>query len=188
MQQSPRDNAYRNAWAGDLRSDDVGREVRVSGWVHRRRDHGGLVFIDLRQRSGLLQLVFHPGESFETAEALRPEHVLTARGAIVAREAQNVNPNIPTGEIELHVAEVEQLAHAETPPFQIDEDIEVDEMLRLQHRALDLRRDVMQETMALRHRIIKTMRDVLDERDFLDIETPILTRSRSEEHTSELQS
>jgi aspartyl-tRNA synthetase len=176
----PRDNGYRNAWAGDLRAGDVGRDVRVSGWVHRRRDHGGLIFIDLRDRSGLLQLVIHPGDGFDVAERLRPEHVLTARGSLVAREAGNVNPNIPTGEIELHVAEIEQLAHAETPPFPIDEDVEVDEMLRLKYRALDLRREAMQDVMALRHRIVKVMRDVLDERDFLEIETPILTKSTPE--------
>src|SRR4051795_9125527 len=178
--QPPRGNGYRDAWAGDLRASDVGRQVRVSGWVHRRRDHGGLIFIDLRDRSGLLQLVIHPRDGFDVAERLRPEHVLTARGSLVAREAGNVNPNIPTGEIELHVVEIEQLAHAETPPFPIDEDVEVDEMLRLKHRALDLRREAMQETIALRHRIIKVMRDVLDERDFLELETPILTRSTPE--------
>ena len=178
--QAPRGNHYRDAWAGDLRAGDVGRQVRVSGWVHRRRDHGGLIFIDRRDRSGLVQLVIHPGEGFDVAEALRPEHVLTAQGEVLAREAGNVNPNIPTGEVELHVAQIEQLAHADTPPFPIDEDVEVDEMLRLKYRALDLRREAMQETMALRHRIIKTMRDVLDERDFLDIETPILTKSTPE--------
>jgi len=177
---APRPNGFRDAWAGDLRASDVGKTVRVAGWVHRRRDHGGLIFIDLRDRTGIVQLVFHPGEGFDIAEALRPEHVLTASGEVVAREAANVNPNIPTGEIEISVASVEQLAHSETPPFPIDEDVEVDEMLRLQHRALDLRRGAMQEVMALRHTIIKTMRDVLSERDFLEIETPILTRSTPE--------
>jgi aspartyl-tRNA synthetase len=177
---APRANDFRDAWAGDLRAGDVGKTVRVAGWVHRRRDHGGLIFIDLRDRSGIVQLVVHPGEGFDVAEALRPEHVLTASGEVVAREATNVNPNIPTGEIEISVASIEQLAHADTPPFPIDEDVEVDEMLRLHHRALDLRREPMQEVIALRHTIIKTMRDVLSARDFLEIETPILTRSTPE--------
>ncbi len=179
--QEPRANGYRDAWAGDVRAVDVGREARVAGWVHRRRDHGGLIFIDLRDRSGLLQLVIHPGEGFDVAERLRPEHVLTARGELVAREPANVNPNIATGEIELRVAEIVALAESETPPFPLDDDsIEVDETLRLRHRALDLRRQAMQDVMALRHRVIKVMRDVLDKRDFLEIETPILTRSTPE--------
>ncbi|MFL5846945.1 MAG: aspartate--tRNA ligase [Solirubrobacteraceae bacterium] len=181
MRGAPRPNGFRDAWAGDLRAADVGREVRVSGWVHRRRDHGGLIFIDLRDRSGLLQLVIHPGEGFDVAERLRPEHVLTARGQLTAREPGNVNPNIATGEVELNVAEIEQIAESETPPFPLDDDsIEVDEVLRLRHRSLDLRRQAMQDVLALRHRIVKTMRDVLDERDFLEVETPILTKSTPE--------
>ena len=181
MRTAPRANGYRDAWAGDLRAGDVGRQVRVAGWVHRRRDHGGLIFIDLRDRSGILQLVIHPGDDFDVAERLRPEHVLTATGELTARESGNVNPNIATGEVELNVASLEQLAESETPPFPLDDDsIEVDEVLRLKHRALDLRRQAMQDVMALRHRIIKVMRDVLDERDFLELETPILTRSTPE--------
>src|SRR5207237_2765924 len=104
----PRPNQYRDAWSGELRASDVGREVRVAGWVHRRRDHGGLVFIDLRDRSGLLQLVFHPEsapEAHAAAHRLRSEHVITARGPVVEREAGNVNPSLPTGEVEVHVAE-----------------------------------------------------------------------------------
>src|SRR3954452_3314646 len=97
----PRANEYRDAWAGDLRAGDAGREVRVAGWVHRRRDHGGLIFIDLRDRSGLVQLVFHPGSSLDIAEELRPEHVLTARGAVAEREAANKNPNLETGDVEI---------------------------------------------------------------------------------------
>src|SRR5688572_110614 len=180
MQQPPRANAYRDAWAGELRSDRTGGEVRVAGWVHRRRDHGGLIFIDLRDRSGLVQLVFHPetsGAAFALAEALRPEHVLTARGTVVAREQENVNPNLPTGDIEVRVVEAERLATAETPPFPIDEEVELDEMLRMRNRALDLRRPVMQEALVLRHKVVQTMRRELEARDFIEIETPILTRS-----------
>jgi aspartyl-tRNA synthetase len=183
MKQPPRANAYRDAWAGDLRADRTDDEVRVAGWVHRRRDHGGLIFIDLRDRSGLLQLVFHPessGEAFKLAEALRPEHVLTARGTVVERDAANVNANLATGEIEVQVLDAERLAIAETPPFPIDEEVELDEMLRLKHRALDLRREPMQRAIKLRHDIVQTMRRELDARDFLEIETPILTRSTPE--------
>jgi len=183
MKVGPKANEYRDTWAGDLRGDDAGRAVRVAGWVHRRRDHGGLIFIDVRDRSGLVQLVFHPdtsGEAFAAAERLRSEHVISAAGEVVEREAQNKNPNIPTGGVEVSVSAMTVLAESETPPFPVDEDVEVDETLRLQNRAVDLRRDVMQRTLALRHRIVKTMRDVLDERDFLEVETPILTRSTPE--------
>ncbi|HEY4095119.1 MAG TPA: aspartate--tRNA ligase, partial [Baekduia sp.] len=188
MRQAPRANGFRDRWAGDLRATDAGSTVRIAGWVHRRRDHGGLIFIDLRDRSGLVQLVFHPGgegdpligEAFAAAERLRSEHVISVLGAVVDRDAQNKNPNIATGDIEVSVAEMVSLAEAETPPFPVDEDVEADEMLRLKHRAVDLRREPMQRMLALRHKIVKTMRDVLDERDFLEIETPILTRSTPE--------
>jgi len=179
----PAPNAYREAWCGELREADAGREVRVAGWVHRRRDHGGLIFIDLRDRSGLVQLVFHPdtsGAAFAVAEALRSEHVLSAAGEVVERDHGNVNDAIATGRIELRVSDAEVLATAETPPFPLDEDVEVDELLRMRHRALDLRREPMQRALELRHRAIATMRRLLDERDFLEIETPILTRSTPE--------
>jgi aspartyl-tRNA synthetase len=179
----PRPNPYRDAWAGELRADRVGDEVRVAGWVHRRRDHGGLIFIDLRDRSGLLQLVFHPetaAEAHALAETLRSEHVLTVRGRIVEREAGNVNPNLPTGEIELDVVEAERLAEAETPPFPVDEDGPVDELLRLKHRVIDLRRARMTGNMVLRHRVARAMRDYMNAYDFLEIETPMLTRSTPE--------
>jgi aspartyl-tRNA synthetase len=183
MRQAPRSNGFRDTWAGDLRAADADRTVRVAGWVHRRRDHGGLIFIDVRDRSGIVQLVFHPdlsGEAFAAAERLRSEYVISVSGQVVEREAQNKNPNIATGDIEVSVAEMSVLAEAETPPFPVDEDVEADEMLRLKHRAVDLRREPMQRTLELRHAIVKTMRDVLDERDFLEIETPILTRSTPE--------
>src|SRR4051812_4863196 len=183
MKIAPKANDFRDAWTGDLRGADAGRSVRVAGWVHRRRDHGGLIFIDLRDRSGIVQLVFHPdssGEAFAAAERLRSEHVITAFGEVVEREAGNKNPNIPTGDIEISVTAMTRLAEAETPPFPVDEDVEVDETLRLANRAVDLRREVMLRTLELRHKIVKTMRDVLDERDFLEVETPILTRSTPE--------
>ncbi|MEA2401184.1 MAG: aspartyl-tRNA synthetase [Thermoleophilaceae bacterium] len=179
----PRPNRYRDHWAGDLRAEQVGERPRVAGWVHRRRDHGGLIFIDLRDRSGLLQLVFRPEEAAEAHAAagrLRAEDVISVAGELVRREEGAVNPNLPTGEVELAVSEFDLLADAETPPFQIDEDEPVGEELRLRYRYLDLRKDRMRETMVLRHDVVKTIRDHLSERDFLEIETPILTRSTPE--------
>jgi len=183
VKNEPSPNQYRTKWAGDLRAADVGEAVRVAGWVHRRRDHGGLIFIDLRDRSGLLQLVFHPesaGEAFAAAHDLRSEAVISVAGTIVARAANTVNPALPTGKIELAVTELEVLATSLTPPFPIDEDVEVDETLRLRHRALDLRRDQMRDALVLRHEIVATIREHLYERDFLEIETPILTRATPE--------
>jgi aspartyl-tRNA synthetase len=180
---SPRPNSYRDAWCGQLTGERAGTYARVAGWVHRRRDHGGLIFIDLRDRSGIVQLVFHPDEAPEThrvAHRLRSEDVVTAAGAVARREPENVNPALPTGEIELVVAELELLADADTPPFPVEGGESVEENLRLRHRALDLRRSEMQEALALRHRVVTTMREVLNDRDFVEIETPDLTRSTPE--------
>jgi aspartyl-tRNA synthetase len=180
---SPRANLYRDAWAGELRSGDVDSTVRVAGWVHRRRDHGGLIFIDLRDRTGIVQLVFHPEtapDAHALAERLRPEHVVTAAGTIVRREEGNVNPKLETGEIELEVAEAETLAEAETPPFPVDEETPVDELLRLRHRVIDLRRAGMQHAMTVRHTVNRAIRDYLNAHDFLEMETPIMTRSTPE--------
>ncbi|HSD78403.1 MAG TPA: aspartate--tRNA ligase, partial [Solirubrobacteraceae bacterium] len=183
MKQQPRQNLYRDTWCGDLTAADAGRGVRVAGWVHRRRDHGGLIFIDLRDRSGIVQLVFHPessGEAFAAAERLRSEHVVSAAGEVVPREEGNVNPNLPTGEVEVSVAAMDVLAESETPPFPVDEETPVDETLRLTKRFIDLRRERMRDALVLRHDVVAAMRRVLDERDFLEIETPILTRSTPE--------
>ncbi len=180
---APSPNRFRDTWCGSLAAGDAGREVRVAGWVHRRRDHGGLIFIDLRDRSGIVQLVFHPEsapEAHAAAHDLRGEDVVTAAGTVAAREPENVNPAIPTGEIELAAGAVEVLADATTPPFPVDEDGPVDELLRLRHRTIDLRRAGMQEAMALRHAIVSTIRAELNARDFLEIETPVLTRSTPE--------
>jgi aspartyl-tRNA synthetase len=155
----------------------------VAGWVHRRRDHGGLIFIDLRDRTGLLQLVFRPEEAPEAHAAagrLRAEDVIAATGELVPREEGTVNPALPTGEVELAVAEFELLADAETPPFQIDEDEPVGEELRLRYRYLDLRKDQMRDGLILRHHVVKAIRDFLSEEGFLEVETPILTRSTPE--------
>jgi len=183
MRAAPRSNAYRDAWCGDLGASRAGSTARVSGWVDGRRDHGGLIFVDLRDRSGIVQLVFHPengGELFAAAEKLRGEYVVSVAGNVVLRDAQNVNPNLPTGEIELQVTAMDVLAESLTPPFPLGGDVEVDEMLRLTHRTLDLRRRQMVEALVLRHEVVRTIREALSDEDFLEIETPILTRSTPE--------
>jgi aspartyl-tRNA synthetase len=179
----PRKNRYRTAWAGLARVEHVGQELRVAGWVHRRRDHGGLVFIDLRDRTGLLQVVFRPEEAPDAhaaAHELRPEAVISVAGALVRREEGTVNPSLPTGEVELTAEAIDVLAESETPPFQIDEDEPVGEELRLRYRYLDLRREGMSEAIELRHRVVGAIRSHLEGEGFLEIETPILTRSTPE--------
>jgi aspartyl-tRNA synthetase len=179
----PSNNRYRNAWCGGLSAARVGETVRVSGWVHRRRDHGGLIFVDVRDRSGIVQLVFHPesaGDAHALAERLRSEYVVSAEGEVVRREEGNVNPNLATGEIEIDVNAAELLAESATPPFPVDEDGAVDETLRLRHRVLDLRRAGMRDAMLLRHTVVRSMRDYLNTHDFVEVETPILTRSTPE--------
>jgi len=177
-------NGYRDAWCGQVLGDRVGSEIRVAGWVHRRRDHGGLVFIDLRDRTGIVQLVFNPdeaGDAFELGHRLRAEDVLSATGGVVQRSPETVNAELPTGEVELKVGAAELLADAETPPFQIEGFAgEVGEDARLRHRYLDLRRDQMRDALVLRHRVTAAMREFLDGEGFLDIETPVLTRSTPE--------
>jgi aspartyl-tRNA synthetase len=179
-----RPNEYRDTWCGQVLPDRVDDELRVAGWVNRRRDHGGLIFIDLRDRTGLVQLVFHPdssGESFELAHRLRPEDVLTAVGGVVRRTEDTVNPELPTGEVELAVTDAKLLADSETPPFQVEGYAgEVGEDTRLRYRYIDLRREQMREALMLRHRVVAAMREFLDAEGFVDIETPVLTRSTPE--------
>ncbi|MFA9459831.1 aspartate--tRNA ligase [Thiohalorhabdus methylotrophus] len=173
-----------------LRREQIGEEIRVSGWVHRRRDHGGVIFVDLRDRSGLLQVVLHPPEEygegerpafdFERAHQLRSEWVIAVRGVLRERPAGTVNPELPTGEVELEVRDLEVLNQADTPPFQLDEAEEVGEDIRLRYRYIDLRRPEMAANLRLRHRVVQTMRRYLDDRDFLEVETPVLTRSTPE--------
>ncbi len=177
-------NGYRDTWCGQVLADRVGSEARVAGWVHRRRDHGGLVFIDLRDRTGIVQLVFNADEAggaFELGHKLRAEDVLSVTGSIVQRSAETVNADLPTGEVELKVGAAELLADAETPPFQIEGFAgEAGEDARMRHRYLDLRRDQMRDALVLRHRVTAAMREFLDGEGFLDIETPVLTRSTPE--------
>ena len=177
-------NGFRDIWCGQVLPDRVDSEVRVAGWVNRRRDHGGLIFIDLRDRTGIVQLVFHPdtsGEAFELAHKLRAEDVLSASGTVVRRSEETVNPELPTGAVELSVAAADLLADAETPPFQGEGfSGEVGEDARLRYRYLDLRREPMREALMLRHRVTRAMREFLDGEGFLDVETPVLTRSTPE--------
>ncbi len=169
--------------ATNLSMDNVGQEVIVNGWVNSRRDHGGLIFIDLRDRSGIIQIVFNPEldeEAFHLAETVRSEYVVAARGKVLARSEATLNPNLKTGEIEIHIAQMEVLNTAKTPPFYIEDGIDVDEILRMRYRYLDLRRPEMRDNLMLRHRIISTMRAYLDQEGFIEIETPVLGRSTPE--------
>jgi aspartyl-tRNA synthetase len=183
VKRPPRANSYRDAWCGELTPERAGEEVRVAGWVHRRRDHGGLVFIDLRDRSGLVQLVFNPDvapDAHAAAHELRSEHVVSVRGRIERRDQDKINPALATGEIEIMVVELTRLADAETPPFPVDEDTAVDELIRMRHRYIDLRRERPQYTLMLRDQVAQTVRKVLADLDFVEVETPMLTRSTPE--------
>ncbi|MBP1156536.1 MULTISPECIES: aspartate--tRNA ligase [unclassified Paenibacillus] len=168
---------------GALSKANVGETVTLNGWVQRRRDLGGVLFIDLRDRSGIVQTVFNPdfsGEALAVADRARNEYVLAVRGKVVERDAETINPNIPTGEIEVQITEIEIMNAAKNPPFFIEDGIEIDESLRLKYRYLDLRRPEMQRTLMLRSKAAKVFRDFLDENGFIDVETPILTKSTPE--------
>ncbi len=168
---------------GELRKEHVGSEVILAGWVNRRRDHGGLIFIDLRDREGIVQTVFNPeilSSGLSVAEEMRSEYVVTLWGEVARRPAGTENPRLPTGDIEVIVREAKILNASRTPPFYINEEVEVDENLRLKHRCLDLRRPRMRKNLNLRHQIIKFMHDFLDARGFVEVETPILIKSTPE--------
>ncbi|HYZ17645.1 MAG TPA: aspartate--tRNA ligase [Candidatus Acidoferrum sp.] len=176
------DSTVSRVTCGALSAADVDRAVELNGWVHRRRDHGGLIFIDLRDRSGITQITFDPskGEVFREAETLRSEDVVRVRGTVRRRPGGTENPNLATGEIELPVDALEILNRSETPPFVISSAEEPDENVRLRYRYLDLRRQRMQRNLTIRHRIVKAFRDYFDENDFLEIETPNLIKSTPE--------
>ena len=170
--------SYRTHRGGDLRAADVGERVKLSGWVARRRDHGGLVFVDLRDAGGLVQLVLSP-ESLPEAHTLRNEFVIQIEGEVGARAPENVNPKLATGQIEVQVQAMEVLARAGVLPFQLDDE-GVDEPLRLRHRYLDLRRDEMRKNLWVRFKLTQLIRRYLEDRDFWELETPILYKSTPE--------
>ncbi|MEE8399648.1 MAG: amino acid--tRNA ligase-related protein, partial [Desulfobacterales bacterium] len=167
----------------ELGADDVGSEVVLMGWVQRRRDHGGVIFVDLRDREGLTQVVFNPtiDEAIhDKAQAIRGEYVLGVRGRVERRPEGMTNPKLKTGEIEVMVLELRLFNAAKTPPFLIEDTVDVSENLRLKYRHLDLRRSQIQQNLILRHKTTTAIRQYLDKEGFLDIETPVLTKSTSE--------
>ena len=173
----------RDKGCGEIKETDIGSVKTLTGWVFRRRDHGGLIFIDLRDRSGICQVVFNPdvsGDAHEKAHALRAEYVIAVSGEIRKRPEGTENPGLPTGMTEMYVRELEVLNEASPLPYNMEEAADAGEALRLKHRYLDLRRPEMQRNMILRHRITKLTRDFLDEKGFLEIETPMLTKSTPE--------
>ena len=170
----------RSHYCGEIDESLIGQEIEVCGWVHRRRDHGGVIFIDLRDREGLLQIVFDPdrAEIFAEAERIRSEYVLKVKGLVRPRPEGTVNPNMRTGQVEVLAHELETLNKSETPPFHHDE--QANEDIRLKYRYIDLRRENMLGNLMLRHKVTKAMRDFLDGHGFVDVETPMLTRATPE--------
>ncbi len=167
----------------ELGADDVDKEVVLMGWVHRRRDHGGVIFVDLRDREGLTQVVFNPKvdkKIHAKAHAIRNEYVLAVRGKVDHRPADMINPKLKTGEIEVTATELKILNPAKTPPFLIEDEVDASETVRLKYRHLDLRRSQMQKNLILRHRVSEAVRGYLNQQGFLDLETPFLTRSTPE--------
>ena len=173
----------RTQTCGQLRASEVGLPVRLMGWVQRRRDHGNLIFIDLRDRTGLTQVVFNAERNagvHQAAHALRPEYVVAVNGVVAARPADSKNPDLPTGDIEVLIDALDILNEAKTPPFQIEDEAEVTEVLRLKDRYLDLRRPKMQRLLSLRHAVAQHMRTFLNAEGFLEVDTPVLTKSTPE--------
>lgn len=173
----------RSYFCGEVPESAVGEKVTLKGWVQRRRDLGGLIFIDLRDRTGIVQVVFNPDlskEALQLAETIRNEYVLNVVGTVVSREEGTINENISTGTIEIQAEEVTIINEAKTPPFQITDRTDASEDVRLKYRYLDFRRPVMFETLKMRHQVTKHIRNYLDSEGFLDIETPILTKSTPE--------
>ena len=173
----------RTHYCGEIRKIDLGKTVALKGWVHRRRDHGGLIFIDLRDREGIVQVVFNPdrrGNVHSMAHELRSEYVISVSGEVSPRPSGTENTRLPTGEIEILANQMEILNISKTPPFAIDEETEVAETLRLKYRYLDLRRDSLRDNLQFRYRFIRSVREFLHEKGFIDVETPFLTKSTPE--------
>jgi aspartyl-tRNA synthetase len=176
-------NWKRSHYCCDLNASHIGQQVCLMGWVQRRRDHGGLIFIDLRDRTGIIQLALDPDrdpEAHTKADRIRNEWVIAAVGTVSPRPEGTINPKMKTGEVEIEVSELRLLNKAETPPFMLDEFTDVAENLRLKYRYLDLRRPAVQNCLMLRHKVARTVRNYLDQEGFLDIETPVLTKSTPE--------
>ncbi|MEX0900961.1 MAG: aspartate--tRNA ligase [Gammaproteobacteria bacterium] len=171
----------RTHYCGLVTAEHLDQEITLSGWVQRRRDHGGVIFVDLRDREGVVQLVFDPdaADVFAVAERLRSEYVVSARGLVRRRPEGTVNANMQTGEVEVLVSELEILNRAETPPFQLDDE-DIGEEIRLRYRYIDLRRPLMQQRLRLRHAVTRALRRYLDDEGFVDVETPMLTRATPE--------
>ena len=170
-------------FCGELRKEHAGQEVELAGWVHRRRDHGSLIFIDLRDSRGLIQVVFNPAQApkaHTVAGEVRPEYVVHVKGTVAARRTGTENRSLPTGEIEVQATEAAILNPSKTPPFYINEDSEVEDLLRLRYRYLDLRRAGMRDRIWTRYRVIKFMRDFLYSKGFIEIETPIMANPTPE--------
>ena len=180
-----KDWSKRTRYCGTLRPDDVGREVTLNGWVQRRRDHGGVIFIDLRDVTGLVQVVFNPeinGEAHAAAGEVRGEYVLSCRGKVRPRPEDSINLKLASGEVEVMAEELCIITTALTPPFEIQEESGVDEALRLRYRYLDIRRPDLRDSLILRSRVTGEVRNFLASRGFLEIETPILTKSTPKGH------
>ncbi len=174
--------AERTHYCGDITEKEIGQAVLVYGWVHRRRDHGGVIFLDVRDRAGLLQVVFQPdlADIFKMADRVRNEYVICAKGIVRQRPDNQTNPNLKTGQIEVLGSELSILNAAHTPPFMLDEHYNVSEEVRLKYRFLDLRRPEMQQRIITRSRIVREVRHYMDEQGFIDVETPMLTRATPE--------
>jgi len=173
----------RTHWCGELRASHLGIQVALTGWVHRRRDHGGVIFLDLRDRDGLVQIVVHPDEqpeAYEITDGVRSEYVLLVRGIVRPRIKGAVNPNMPTGEIEIAPSSIEVLSQSLTPPFPIEDAIDSNEEIRLKYRYLDLRRPEVQQVFMLRHRAVAAIRRYFDDEGFIEVETPMLNKSTPE--------
>ena len=174
---------HRSQYCAEVSEADQGKEVILFGWVERRRDHGGLIFIDLRDRTGVVQVVASPDyekDAFSKAEQVRNEYVLAVRGKVRMRDKETINPKMKTGTIEVRCEELRILNQSQTPPFYIEDNIDVDEKIRMKYRYLDLRRPEMQHNLVMRHRVKHAMRSFLDAHGFIDIETPELCKSTPE--------
>ncbi|MGH7874172.1 MAG: amino acid--tRNA ligase-related protein, partial [Candidatus Binatia bacterium] len=173
----------RSCYCGEPRAEGVGREVVLAGWVHTRRDHGGLIFVDLRDRSGIAQVVFNPeidATAHDKAKQLRSEDVIAVRGVLSRRPPETLNSGLPTGEVELLGKELRLLNASQVPPFTIDDETDANENTRLKYRYLDLRRPRSLSHLLLRYRMTRLIRNYLDGQGFIDVETPVLTKSTPE--------